>query len=78
MRLNLIGKYTRMLSTQQHVPKVCIVGAGPAGFYAAQQLLKVTLLQINIDNIDNNILTCIDNSNINGYKITLLQKEKSL
>lgn len=25
-------------------PKVCIVGAGPAGFYAAMQLIKVILV----------------------------------
>ncbi|XP_032680484.1 NADPH:adrenodoxin oxidoreductase, mitochondrial isoform X3 [Odontomachus brunneus] len=40
MRLNYIGTCVRMLSTEQRVPKVCIVGAGPAGFYAAQQMLK--------------------------------------
>ncbi|XP_011153806.1 NADPH:adrenodoxin oxidoreductase, mitochondrial isoform X3 [Harpegnathos saltator] len=40
MRLNFIGNNIRMLSTEQRTPKVCIIGAGPAGFYAAQQMLK--------------------------------------
>lgn len=31
----------RQLSSQSIVSNICIVGAGPAGFYAAQQLLKV-------------------------------------
>lgn len=35
-------KYVRLFSTEQIVPRVCIVGAGPAGFYSAQQLLKVS------------------------------------
>lgn len=26
---------------RSHTPNVCIVGAGPAGFYTAQQILKV-------------------------------------
>lgn len=30
----------KFYSTQQIKPKICIVGAGPAGFYAAQHLLK--------------------------------------
>lgn len=42
MRHNVLKSCTRLLCTvpRQHVPQVCIVGAGPAGFYAAQQLLK--------------------------------------
>ncbi|XP_067213323.1 NADPH:adrenodoxin oxidoreductase, mitochondrial isoform X2 [Linepithema humile] len=40
MKRNLIRSSIRLLSTEQRIPKVCIVGAGPAGFYAAQQLLK--------------------------------------
>ncbi|CAL1689401.1 unnamed protein product [Lasius platythorax] len=40
MKCYLIRNCTRFLSTGQHMPKVCIVGSGPAGFYAAQQLLK--------------------------------------
>ncbi|XP_070152994.1 NADPH:adrenodoxin oxidoreductase, mitochondrial [Polyergus mexicanus] len=40
MKCYLIRNCTRFLSTGQHIPKVCIVGSGPAGFYAAQQLLK--------------------------------------
>lgn len=35
----------RRNSTVCKVPKVCIVGSGPAGFYTAQQLTKV--LKIN-------------------------------
>ncbi|XP_028047202.1 NADPH:adrenodoxin oxidoreductase, mitochondrial [Monomorium pharaonis] len=40
MRHNILKNCTRSLCTVQHKPQVCIVGAGPAGFYAAQQLLK--------------------------------------
>lgn len=42
MRFCKIFNYARRFSTQQAAPKVCIVGAGPAGFYAAQQLLKTS------------------------------------
>lgn len=41
MKFGTICNYVQLFSTQHIVPKVCIVGAGPAGFYAAQQLLKV-------------------------------------
>lgn len=40
MRHNILKSCTRSLCTVQRKPQVCIVGAGPAGFYAAQQLLK--------------------------------------
>ncbi|XP_068970375.1 NADPH:adrenodoxin oxidoreductase, mitochondrial isoform X1 [Bombus flavifrons] len=40
MKFGEIYNYVRLFSTQHIVPKVCIIGAGPAGFYAAQQLLK--------------------------------------
>ena len=33
-------------STTQDVPHVCIVGSGPAGFYTAQQILKVYLTEV--------------------------------
>lgn len=45
MKFGTIRNYVRALSTQPVVPKVCIVGAGPAGFYAAQQLLKVCTIR---------------------------------
>lgn len=32
----------RLFSTENIIPKICIVGAGPAGFYSAQQLLKIS------------------------------------
>ncbi|XP_076674784.1 NADPH:adrenodoxin oxidoreductase, mitochondrial isoform X2 [Andrena cerasifolii] len=48
MKFGTIRNYVRALSTQPVVPKVCIVGAGPAGFYAAQQLLKSSS-NINVD-----------------------------
>ncbi|XP_070511136.1 NADPH:adrenodoxin oxidoreductase, mitochondrial-like isoform X2 [Cardiocondyla obscurior] len=40
MRFNILNSCIRSLCTVQCTPKICIVGAGPAGFYAAQQLLK--------------------------------------
>lgn len=43
MKFGEIYNYVRLFSTQHIVPKVCIIGAGPAGFYAAQQLLKVCI-----------------------------------
>lgn len=30
----------RFFTTSTKPPKICIVGAGPAGFYAAQHLMK--------------------------------------
>lgn len=39
---------TRMLSTSANVPRVCIVGAGAAGFYAAMHLAK-NLANVKID-----------------------------
>ena len=40
---------SRIRSITTGNPKVCIVGAGPAGFYAAQQILKVSgVLKIGI------------------------------
>lgn len=41
MKFGTISNCIRLFSTEHIIPKVCIVGAGPAGFYAAQQLLKV-------------------------------------
>ncbi|XP_003705805.2 NADPH:adrenodoxin oxidoreductase, mitochondrial isoform X2 [Megachile rotundata] len=41
-KFGTICNYIRLFSTEPIVPKVCIVGAGPAGFYAAQQLLKTS------------------------------------
>ncbi|XP_017893540.1 NADPH:adrenodoxin oxidoreductase, mitochondrial isoform X1 [Ceratina calcarata] len=42
MKSSKLCSCIRLFSTKHIVPKVCIVGAGPAGFYAAQQLLKGT------------------------------------
>ena len=36
-----VQRHFRQLTTG--IPNVCIVGAGPAGFYAAQQILKVCM-----------------------------------
>ncbi|CAK9815629.1 NADPH:adrenodoxin oxidoreductase, mitochondrial [Anthophora plagiata] len=40
MKFGTISSFVRLFSIDHIVPKVCIIGAGPAGFYAAQQLLK--------------------------------------
>ncbi|KOX80011.1 NADPH:adrenodoxin oxidoreductase, mitochondrial [Melipona quadrifasciata] len=48
MQLAEMYNYIRSFSTQHIVPRVCIIGAGPAGFYAAQQLLK-TSADIKVD-----------------------------
>lgn len=40
MKSKIVFDFVRQLSTKSFPPKVCIVGAGPAGFYAAQQLIK--------------------------------------
>ncbi|XP_026295633.1 NADPH:adrenodoxin oxidoreductase, mitochondrial isoform X2 [Apis mellifera] len=48
MKFNKMYKYVRLFSTEQIVPRVCIVGAGPAGFYSAQQLLK-TINNVRVD-----------------------------
>lgn len=41
----------RLLSTFKYIPRVCIVGAGPAGFYAAMHLKK-KLNAVEIDIIE--------------------------
>lgn len=41
LKSRILTKCLRQLSSQSIVPNICIVGAGPAGFYAAQQILKV-------------------------------------
>lgn len=43
--------FTRMISSGTRVPHVCIVGAGPAGFYAAMRLTK-KLANIQVDIIE--------------------------
>lgn len=43
MKCQTIFNNIRTFSTENIIPKVCIVGSGPAGFYAAQQLLKVKI-----------------------------------
>ncbi|XP_076233206.1 NADPH:adrenodoxin oxidoreductase, mitochondrial-like isoform X3 [Calliopsis andreniformis] len=48
MKLDTICSYVRLFSTKHIKPKVCIVGAGPAGFYAAQQILKSSS-DVNVD-----------------------------
>ncbi|KAL0107419.1 hypothetical protein PUN28_015757 [Cardiocondyla obscurior] len=40
IRFNILNSCIRSLCTVQCTPKICIVGTGPAGFYAAQKLLK--------------------------------------
>lgn len=37
---HLKRSFTTSLNTTDNKKKVCIVGAGPAGFYAAQHLIK--------------------------------------
>ena len=62
----------RQLTSQNITAKICIVGAGPAGFYAAQQILKVcTLLKASISKRKKNngkevdfIFQCTSNSQI--------------
>lgn len=52
MTSNVIKMAAKMLSTIPKVcPRVCIVGAGPAGYYAAMHLTK-NLDNVNIDIID--------------------------
>ncbi|XP_014616511.1 PREDICTED: NADPH:adrenodoxin oxidoreductase, mitochondrial isoform X1 [Polistes canadensis] len=42
MKCQMIFNNIRLFSTENIIPKVCVVGAGPAGFYAAQQLVKTS------------------------------------
>ncbi|XP_043274575.1 NADPH:adrenodoxin oxidoreductase, mitochondrial isoform X2 [Venturia canescens] len=42
MKLNNVVRCARNISGKSVTPNVCIVGAGPAGFYAAQQLIKTS------------------------------------
>lgn len=49
MKFTIILDFVRQLSSKTFAPKVCIVGAGPAGFYAAQQLIKVFFKFIYLD-----------------------------
>ncbi|KAM3966692.1 NADPH:adrenodoxin oxidoreductase, mitochondrial [Aphomia sociella] len=49
--MNLIKFFTRTLSSSQNIPRVCIVGAGPAGFYAAMHLTK-NLKTVTVDIIE--------------------------
>ncbi|XP_034950847.1 NADPH:adrenodoxin oxidoreductase, mitochondrial [Chelonus insularis] len=42
MKIPKILKSIRYFSDRVIIPRVCIVGAGPAGFYAAQQLIKLS------------------------------------
>lgn len=49
--MNICRLSKRVYSTQKAsiIPKICIVGGGPAGFYTAQHLLKnVTNAEIDI------------------------------
>lgn len=41
----------RLISTLKDIPRVCVVGAGPAGFYAAMHLKK-KLSSVEIDIIE--------------------------
>lgn len=51
MKVGNIVVLKRFLSFYKVKPKICIVGAGPAGFYAAQHLAK-KLKQPEIDIYD--------------------------
>lgn len=48
MALKLYYLAQRNFSTSKRIPQVCIVGAGPAGFYAAMHITK-NLGPVNID-----------------------------
>ncbi|XP_059049222.1 NADPH:adrenodoxin oxidoreductase, mitochondrial [Achroia grisella] len=49
--MNFIKICTRNFTSNQNIPRVCIVGAGPAGFYAAMHLTKY-LKTVNVDIIE--------------------------
>ena len=44
--LCLAPGFRHHFSTQEKTPQICVVGSGPAGFYTAQHLLKVSHLLI--------------------------------
>lgn len=48
----LLLKSSQKFSTQNLTSHVCIVGAGPAGFYAAQQILKVSNHLVLYENVN--------------------------
>ncbi|XP_012253191.2 NADPH:adrenodoxin oxidoreductase, mitochondrial isoform X3 [Athalia rosae] len=51
MRSSKLYNHIRHFSSQQIVPQICIIGAGPAGFYATQQIIK-TLKDARVDILD--------------------------
>lgn len=51
MRSNLLYNCVRHFSGEKVVPQICVVGAGPAGFYATQHLVK-TLKDARVDILD--------------------------
>ena len=56
LTLNLFQRL-RCQSSVPTSPRVCIVGSGPAGFYTAQQLLKVlTMMKSNLKK--NRVVSC--------------------
>lgn len=38
---SVLRYYVRQFSVQKVIPQICVIGAGPAGFYVAQHLIKV-------------------------------------
>lgn len=51
MSLKPLKMVFRLFSTYKNIPRVCVVGAGPAGFYAATHLSK-KLENVQIDIIE--------------------------
>ncbi|XP_046609493.1 NADPH:adrenodoxin oxidoreductase, mitochondrial isoform X3 [Neodiprion virginianus] len=51
MRSNLLHNCVRHFTSEKITPQICVIGAGPAGFYATQHLIK-TLKDARVDILD--------------------------